>query len=335
MIKKPRRSLLALSCAAVIAAPFGPASAIHAVQSTHDSPSGGAPPEPNLGTICDVAASYANTDSLDELVFTRAFGVLTKDGTEDLSVEYQGTAHVPELVAYKAGTTDPAPNGGPLLPPGAENRWGGDHLGLFEYQHETYIIYFRDITHPVSMIAVTPGAKVDSCRFTVRTAELIPKTAIEPALCRDIITERKSLAFVDFATRAPITGQMFFDPPTGGTVGSIATLDAFNDGHPVNAAEIRWGSTARAGCDTEYYDLVDGNREKLETGSKHDLFIKLQKGADRMCGSKVLFFSYRGKVYAETTNNSDDRVHTVTRIEKGQVLDVCDFSFNTTVSAMQ
>lgn len=82
--------------------------------------------------------------------------------------------------------------------------------------------------------------------------------------------------------------------------------------------------------------ITHGEISPCDHGSKESSTRpKLQKGADRMCGSTVLFFSYRGKVYAEMTNNSDDRMHTVTRIERGQVLDVCDFSFHTTVSAMQ
>ncbi len=82
------------------------------------------------------------------------------------------------------------------------------------------------------MKAVTPGAKVDTCLFSVRTDENVPKTAIEPVLCRDIITQRKHLHFIDFATRAPITGRTFFDPPRGRTVGSMAVIDAFNEGSP-------------------------------------------------------------------------------------------------------
>jgi hypothetical protein len=278
-------------------------------------------------TICDVTARNVNAGNLEGFVSNYANGVLTKDGLEDLVIETTGTAHAPMLLATMAATGMPV-IGEPGLPPGADRLISrGDNLGLVQYRNSTYVLYYRDPDRPVSMVALTPGATPSTCSFSSRTVETVPEKALEPEMCRKLISQRSELSFIEFRTRAPITGTY---GDGNASFGSMATLDAFNDGQPINAVEVQYSSYAGAGCDKAGIALVDAKGEKLELGPKSDLLEKLQEPV--MCGGSARFLRYGNKVYAELVTNEFPKLHTVNRIDGNEVVDVCHFNIQTEVS---
>lgn len=305
---------------------------VGAVQSDRESKTLPRTRDQSTESICDVAARYATEGRLDDLVSESLVGVMTKDGTEDLSIEYQGTAGVATLIAYKAGTQEPAPYGGPALPPGSDNFWGNDRLGLFKFHNLTYILHYRDMTHPVSMIAVTPSAAVSLCRFKALTTLNVPTTAVEPELCKALI-DGDHPPFIVFSGHSPITGKFFPNPPEGTQIGATATVDVFNDGKSAHLAEAELSSTAGAGCDTQYIELVNPKETAVHRGMRRDLLVALQNGIEQQCGSQTRLFRAKGKVYAETTKISDELTHMVARIDRGAVVEVCNFEFKTHVTA--
>jgi hypothetical protein len=278
-------------------------------------------------TICDVTARNVNAGNLEGFVSNYANGVLTKDGLENLVIETTGTAHAPMLLATMAATGMPV-IGEPELPPGADRLISrGDNLGLVQYRNSTYVLYYRDPDRPVSMVALTPGATPNTCSFSSRTVETVPEKALEPEMCRKLISQRSELSFIEFRTRAPITGTY---GDGNASFGSMATMDAFNDGQPINAVEVQYSSSAGAGCDKAGIALVDAKGEKLEIGPKSDLLEKLQEPV--MCGGSARFLRYGNKVYAELVTKEFPKLHTVNRIDGNEVVDVCHFNIQTEVS---
>jgi hypothetical protein len=280
-----------------------------------------------LGTICDVTARSANDGNLKGFVSNYANGVLTKDGLENLAIETTGTAHFPMLLATMSATGMPA-IGETELPAGADRLMSrGDNLGLVQYRSSTYVLYYRDPDRPISMVALTPGARPSTCSFSSHTVETVPEKANEPELCRKLLLQRNALSFIEFTTRAPITGT---NGAGNAFFGSMATMDAFNDGQPINAVEVQYSSSAGAGCDTAAVSLVDAKGEKLELGPKSDLLEKLQQPV--RCGGSAHFLSYENKVYVESETKDFPKLHTVNRIDGNAVVDVCHLDIQTVVS---
>jgi hypothetical protein len=124
-------------------------------------------------------------------------------------------------------------------------------------------------------------------------------------------------------------------------------LDFANSDQPANVAEMWLSSGAGPGCDAIFYDILDKTGKNLLTGPMHELLMKLQNvdPSDRYpirpCGNKPRFFTHGGKIYFENKPatwppiDERDQYHRVTRIDGSNVVDVCDFKFETTTSPVR
>ena len=124
----------------------------------------------------------------------------------------------------------------------------------------------------------------------------------------------------------------------------MRALDFANSGNPENILELALNSSAGAGCDEIFYDVVDKAGQRFASSSKRDLLMKLQNAdpSNRYpmlpCGNKARFFLYHGKVYFENKPAASppadnwNQYHRVARVDRGRVVDVCDFRFETTVA---
>ena len=121
-------------------------------------------------------------------------------------------------------------------------------------------------------------------------------------------------------------------------------VDFANDGKPGNLVLMNLSSTAGAGCESVFYDLLDSSGKAFASGPGSGKLTQLQNGnsADRSpitCGNSVRLFRHRGKVYFEgkpsvwPPRDEWSQYHRVARMDKGVATDVCDFKFETTVSS--
>ena len=291
--------------------------------------------------MCTAIAAKATSGSLAEILYTAAAGVRAKINGSDASVDLysneSGTAHIPGVVAYDAATDELLPDDAIALPGGGGSSsefesagMSGNQYGFVEYLGKMQILYYRDLHNPLESSSPLDGT---FCSFSSETEKTVGDSAKEPALCRDILTPGKHPAPLEFTTAASIDEKDLHSGSVDRNPRAVGDIDAFNDGKPVSAVRVEMSSTAGAGCATQYFDLVDATGEHFASGARRDLFLQLQADGDSACGSSVQLFTYGGRVYAETTNDSNSEVDTVNRIENDMVVDVCDFKFNTIVSA--
>lgn len=257
----------------------------------------------------------------------------------DLIFSTEGTAHVPAMYVFDA-TTDFPLTDADISAPNAENLWGGDHLGLVTYRDEAHILHYRDFHHPV---ATSPLSGGKACQFSTNTIERTVANAIEPGLCRNLANDEGPPS-IEFKASTSIDREAISKRYSETTAGSMCLLDFSNDGLPENVVELNVASGAGAGCDAHFYDTLDQSGQNLASNSKHDLLMKLQNAepSNRYpilpCSNKARFFSYHGKVHFESKPTTwppiDEwnQYHRVTRIDRGRVIDVCNFKFETSVS---
>jgi hypothetical protein len=128
--------------------------------------------------------------------------------------------------------------------------------------------------------------------------------------------------------------------------GNMQALDFANEGKPVQVVELRLSSGAGPGCEAQLYDVLDKGGGRLASGLKHAQLMKLQQAdpSDRYpirpCGNAPRFFTYRGKIFFENKPaqwppvDAWHQYHRVARAAGSEVVDVCDFRFETTISVV-
>lgn len=290
--------------------------------------------------VCAAIATYANANRLSDLVSDIGLDIPFGGRRIDLVFTTEGTAHVPAYYAFDTANDFPLKQDELPAPPlGAEDLWGGDHLDLLTYNNRHFILYHRDLKHPVSARGVADGAL---CRFKVETVETIGPKTLDRELCARLQGGNPPPT-LSFKGKAKISRQDVSKRWSVSEVERTRMLDIANDGNPVNVAEIFMASGAGAGCDATFYDLLDATGTSFEEGPKRDLLLKLQKisAGDRYpvrCQNKPRFFTHRGKIHFETRPatwppiDEWDQYHDVRVIDNGQVREICDFKFKTRVS---
>jgi hypothetical protein len=205
------------------------------------------------------------------------------------------------------------------------------------YHDDSYILYYRDGRHPVSMKALAPGAKVHTCIFSVRTVEAVGATAREPGLCAKLQRGPKaSTPAVDsfanddqavapiledvkraadkatgavtpgirFATKATMSADAVYAKHYESVELGSALVAFTNDGVFSNVGRFHFSSGAGAGCDKTFFDVLNAKGTAFVEGSRSKLIDELQgtdlNGRYRMrCDNNPRFFEFEGKVYFE------------------------------------
>ena len=256
----------------------------------------------------------------------------------DIAFAIEGTAHVPVTYAFDADTDFPLDEDTVSVP--EDDLWGGDRLGLIDYGDAAHILHYRDFRHPVAAWPLSGGP---ACRFKTHTVERVGPGAVEPELCRSL-SQSRGPAAIEFKAPAPIERDTVSERYSETSAGSMRALDFANSGNPENILELALNSSAGAGCDEIFYDVVDKAGQRFASSSKRDLLMKLQNAdpSNRYpmlpCGNKARFFLYHGKVYFENKPAASppadnwNQYHRVARVDRGRVVDVCDFRFETTIA---
>lgn len=291
------------------------------------------------GDLCDAIARHANAGELARLVAHQALNVVLDGQRVDLVFTTEGTAHVPAVYAFDAATDEPL-EGKDIPEPGGEDLWGGDRLALATWRGAAHVLHYRDLRHPV---ATAPLAGGPACRFAVATTERIGPAASEPALCRRLMANAPGTAAIAFGTPAPITSDAVKARHGESTVAGMARVAFANDGRPATVALLELSSGAGAGCELQFFDLLDTPGAKLAGGPRQALLLRLQ-GADLAaryplrCANSPRLLRDAGTVYFEDKpaawppQDDASQYHRVARVRGGAVRDVCDFRFDSTVS---
>ena len=289
------------------------------------------------GDICGAVAKYANAGRLGELVSDTATDIPFGNERIDLAFVLEGTAHVPALYASRTDGSDIA--GEIASPAGSDRFWGGDKLGLLVYRGVAHVLHFHDMRHPVASTSLSGDVR---CEFQNRTVEKVSASAPEPGLCAQLHSGKgpRTLAF-----DGPVSmGQEEVRKKYSETgITARRRIDVLNNGNPMTVAQFDLSSGAGAGCEETFFDQVDEQGSRFESGPRRDLLIAMQgiSDANRFpvlpCGNNPRFFRYRGQTFFETRPAQwppiDDweQYHRVLRIRGGKVEDVCGFAFSTSV----
>jgi hypothetical protein len=289
--------------------------------------------------ICEAIVKYTNAGRLKELISPTGIDVPVHDKRLDFTFITQGSAHVPTIYAADSATDAPLDDTA-FDTPDLNDLWGGDQLGLIVYRNDIHILHYRDVDHPVESHTIA-GQK--TCDFKIDTIQQMSEKASEPQLCKLLATDHGPAA-IAFDDTAPMTFADVAKKYGETQIKGVKLLDIGNDGHSINVGQFEQQSGAGAGCDAVFFDQVDADGAQFLSSDKRKLLIDLQ-GADPSnrypilpCQNQPKFFEYNGKIYFESRPitwppiDSWNQYHRVSRIASGKVMDVCGFSFKTTVS---
>lgn len=300
--------------------------------------------------LCQTIKEHANTSQLQKMIVQNMTHVPFGKRHINLETGEGGTAHMPYVEAVDAQTHELVNLSSVLH---EEDYWGGDHLGLVTDGDVVQILHYRDMLHPVATIPVSGGP---ACRFEVDFRESVAPDSLEPALCNRLI-RGESIASIVFEGQAQVDGKTTISGDSNiygwlasdTEVGAVATFDVANDGAPRTVVQMSMASSAGAGCDETFYDLLDESKTHLATDDVRPQLLALQRvdlqdvfpiraeEGHAACGDAPRFFAYRGKTYFEIKpaqwppEDEASSYHRVARLEKGNVVDVCHFSFATSV----
>jgi hypothetical protein len=113
---------------------------------------------------------------------------------------------------------------------------------------------------------------------------------------------------------------------------------------PVNVGALHLSSGSGAGCEAEFYDVLNKAGDRLASGAQHDVLMNLQGISQRSrfivprCGNSARFFRWNDMVYFESKPakwppvDAWNEYHRVARIQHGAIEEVCDFQFTSQVS---
>ena len=194
--------------------------------------------------VCETIAAYTNANRLSDLVSDIGLDIPFRGRRIDLAFTTEGTAHVPAYYAFDTANDFPLKEDELPAPPlGAEDLWGGDHLALLTYNDRHFILYHRDLKHPVSARDIASGAQ---CRFKVETVETIGPKALDRELCARL-QGKNAPPTLSFTGQAKIPRKEVSKRWSESEIERTQMLDIANDGTPVNVAEIFMASGAGAG----------------------------------------------------------------------------------------
>jgi len=294
--------------------------------------------------VCAEIAAYTNVGRLGELLSSVGTNIPYNGRKIDLVFTTEGTAHVPTFYAFDSKTDFPLKDSDMPSPPvGAENAWGGDEFGLLTYHNEGHILFYKDLQHPTSSISLVSG---EMCSFGVTTSEKIGPSAAEHSLCVSL-QKNDGPPEYEFYGDSPMERDDVSKTWGESEISGTQRLDIANDGKLVNVAELEMTSGAGAGCDETFYDVVNSDATQFAVGPARDLLMKLQGAMPTNrypilpCGNKPRFFQYKNRLYFETKPKNWppidkwNQYHRVTTIIDGDVRDVCDFQFETTVTSRE
>lgn len=288
--------------------------------------------------LCAAVAKLATQGRLSEVLSDSGQAIPVGTRRVDVYFMSEGTAHVPTYRAVDAATGETI-SSEIATPVDPESLWGGDSLGLLVYAGRHHMLHSNDAKHPRTSIALDGTS---ACSFANRTTEVLDQETENAGLCLRILRGERpeALAFDDPAwmTRAEVT-QRFRD---GGITGA-RTLDALNDGNPITVARVGVSSGAGAGCEQTFFELMDRDATRFETGPSRDLLWKLQAGQPDnryplQCGNDPRFFEFDGRVLFETRPmrwppaDTSDQYHLVNEVDGGRVVETCRFRFVTETS---
>ncbi len=295
------------------------------------------------GNHCKTIANYTNAARLEELLWPSGINIPLNNGRKvDVAFEEQGTAHAPVMDIYDALTGRPEkgalPGGSSVM---SDELWGGDHLGLILYKDEAFVLHYRDKAHPVAADSLTGGK---SCRFSVETKEYIGPNATEHDLCVEVQQSRK-FSQISFSGYAPMSTETVQERYGETIQTGTKWIDLGNDGAPIHIGIFNMTSGAGAGCDVTFFDEINRRGTGFNNGLKRELLMAMQRADSKArypvlpCKNNPQWFRYKNRVYFETQpdvwppSDSWNAYHRVTRVNRGRVIEVCDFRFETTVSA--
>jgi hypothetical protein len=195
-----------------------------------------------------------------------------------------------------------------------------------------------------------------ACNFKVIFQESVGPNAKEPALCNKLING-EDVTSISFTAKAQVGGEAYVPADSkiynwlasGTSIGNMGKLDFANNGTSRNVVEMNIASSAGAGCDETFYDLLDDTENHLASDNLRMQLMELQNvnledvfpirgnSGYAACGNAPRFFTYQGKVYFENKPaqwppvDEGNSYHRVARLDGGKAVDVCDFSFKTRV----
>ncbi|HEX4049320.1 MAG TPA: hypothetical protein VHY19_00380 [Steroidobacteraceae bacterium] len=294
------------------------------------------------GAFCRFIADAANDDTLSALVGETASDVVLAGQHLDLAVMYGGTAHIPQINAFEAGTDTPV-DPLPFRAPGVEDLTGDDRLNLLMYGGITAIVHDHGNQFPEDAHSLDGSVH---CQFETAVMEVVDPKSAEPALCRKI-AQSGPPNVVDFAEPATIDQKTVEKTYYQTAADGMSRLDVANDGHAVAVVKLDLASTGGAGCEAEFYDVSTDDGTQLVAGAVHDQLLALQQARPGFyrsivphCSNRARFFRANGQIYFENKpqiwppTQGWDEYHQVAKISHGAVSNVCDFHFKsqTTVS---
>jgi hypothetical protein len=297
----------------------------------------------NAGGVCSKIAELANSGQLGKFISDKGTNIPFKERKLNFRFYSEGTAHTASWEVTQSSGPALKADEIPSLPPGADdesNPMIGEMLGLLTYKNAYYIIYYRDVAHPLSTIALADSS---TCGFSFTVDEKIGQNASQPELCR-MLQSDQGITEIPFDTPSKIKPGTIAHEWDGLTIKGTRNIRFANNNVPVNVAQIELISGAGAGCEEIYYDTLNADGTGFDNTTQRDLLMKLQ-GADPTnrypvvpCENKPRFISYNNQIFFETKpagwppSDSFNAYHRVTTVSHGQVQDVCNFTLKTVVS---
>jgi hypothetical protein len=254
----------------------------------------------------------------------------------DVFFTAEGTAHVPSLYAVDSDTDEPASLG--LSAPWLDDLWGGDELGLVVYHSTPFLIHYKDATHPVHLKSLVDDA---SCNFGTTAHESASPRALEPELC-DALIAGKGPDSIDLDQPVSITRETVQERYGETEADKRDLIDILNNRAPVDVVHLALSSGAGAGCDEEFFDVLNDAGNGWGSSQSHELISELQHLTTNRypilpCGNSARLFQYHGQIFFESTWTPLDtwhEQHYVTRVKNGRVEDVCGITFHDRVDVL-
>jgi tetratricopeptide (TPR) repeat protein len=295
-------------------------------------------------SICEHIAAYVNAGRFNELLGDGSglYGDstivdLNGDGkTERVQITYEGTAHYPYMQVFdvKLGTAVEISE-----PDKDFNGPWADSIGLVPFNGQTYVLHYSMGGYPVLLTAFNENFQEQIiCRFANEPIETVGEGSEDKKLCAVILKEGHPsyLPFMEEHSVNPQANELI-----EASTEKAGMVDVDNDGKEEPIVAIQYASGAGAGCDYNYFALLNSDRTSLAPGRVRDLLVQMQ-GLEQehfrhpvpSCRGNVTgWFRLSGITYYETKFRGDDpssllsAFHDVSYIKDDGVHKVCEFVF--------
>lgn len=295
-------------------------------------------------SICEYIAAYVNAGRFNELLGDGSglYGDstvvdLNGDGkTERVQITYEGTAHYPYMQVFdlKSGAAV-----GISEPDKDFNGPWADSIGLVPFNGQTYVLHYRIGGYPVLLTSINENFQEQIiCRFANEPVETVGKGSVDKKLCAVILKEGHPsyLPFMEEHSVNPQANELI-----EASTEKAGMVDVDNDGKEEPIVAIQYASGAGAGCDYNYFALLNSERTSLASGRVRDLLVQMQ-GLEQVhfrhpvpsCRGNITgWFHLNGITYYETKFRGDypssglSAFHDVSYIIDDGVHKVCEFVF--------